>query len=99
MTNHKYESTPVLMSAITWKRLSDPDRKIIREAAAEATLFQRKLMADSDEKLLAEYKKNPAVQVNSPDLAPFKAVTKVVWNDWEKKPFGDFVKKLRATIQ
>jgi len=37
--------------------LSDPDRKIIREAAAEATLFQRKLMADSDEKLLAEYKK------------------------------------------
>jgi tripartite ATP-independent transporter DctP family solute receptor len=97
MTNHKYESTPFLMSGITWARLSAADRKLIKDAAQEAAVFERKLMAESDEKLLAEYKKMPSVQINSPDPAPFKAATQKVWDSWEQKPFGDFVRKLRAS--
>jgi len=96
ITNHKYEATPFVMSGITWARLSPADRALIKDAAKEATTLQRNLMAAADEKLLAEYKKLPSIQVNIADQDPFKAATQVVWDNWEKKPFGDFVKMLRA---
>ena len=96
ITNHKYESTPFIMSKITWGKLSDADKTLIREAAKEATKYQRDLMAEADDKLMAEYKKMPSVQINFPDQGPFKAATQKVWDAWEQKPFGDFVKKLRA---
>jgi len=96
ITNHKYESTPFVMSGITWGRLSADDRKLIKAAAQEAAVMQRGLMASADERLLAEYKKMPSLQINVADQGPFKAATQVVWDNWEKKPFGDFVKMLRA---
>ena len=67
ITNHKYESTPFVMSAITWNRLSADERKVVKEAAQEATVLQRNLAASADEKLLAEYKKMPSLQINTPD--------------------------------
>ena len=39
----------------------------------------------------------PSIQMNTVDTTPFRQATEVVWDEWEKKPFGDFVKKLRAT--
>jgi tripartite ATP-independent transporter DctP family solute receptor len=95
-TNHKYEVTALIMSTAAWGRLSEADRKIVREAAAEAGAYQRKAMADSEEQLVAEFKKMPSIQMNTVDTTPFKQATEVVWDEWEKKPFGDFVKKLRA---
>ena len=87
------------MSKITWVRLSEADQKLIKEAAKEATTLQRNLMAEADEKLLAEYKKLPTLQINVADQTPFKAATQKVWDAWEQKPFGDFVKKLRAAAK
>lgn len=95
-TNHKYEPTALIMSTAAWGRLSEADRKVVREAAAEATPIQRKAMADSDASVLEAFKKLPNFQMDKVDTAPFKAATETVWNEWEKKPFGDFVKKLRA---
>lgn len=37
MTNHQFQMTPFLMSKRSWDRLSEADRKIVQEAAAEAT--------------------------------------------------------------
>lgn len=96
-TNHKYEATALFMSTAAWGRLSEADRKIVKDAAAEAQPYQRKSMADSEVQFLAEFKKMPSIQMNNVDTAPFKRATEIVWDDWEKKPFGDFVKKLRAT--
>ena len=76
--------------------MSPADKTLIQEAAKEATAYERKLMQESDEKLLAEFKKMPSVQLNTTDPALFKAATQKVWDAWEQKPFGDFVKKLRA---
>ena len=42
-TNHKYEATGLVMSTATWGRLSEADRKIVREAAAEV----RRLTSES----------------------------------------------------
>jgi len=97
LTRHKYESMPFLMSAITWKKLSAADQKLVMEVAADAAKLERKLMQESDEKLNGEFRKMPNLSINEPDLAPFKAATMKVWDKWEALPFGDFVKKLRAS--
>jgi TRAP-type transport system periplasmic protein len=96
-TNHKYEPTALIMSAPSFNRLPEGDRKLFREAALEAGAYQRNVMLESDQKLTAEFKKMSSVQMNNVDTAPFKKATEVVWDEWEKKPFGDFVKKLRAS--
>ncbi|RYX97336.1 MAG: TRAP transporter substrate-binding protein [Comamonadaceae bacterium] len=96
LTRHKYESMPFLMSGITWKKLSEADRTLIREVAADAGKYERKLMQDSDAKLIGEFRKMPNLQINEPDLAPFKLATAKVWDKWEASPVGDFVKKLRV---
>ena len=45
---------------------------------------------------MGEFKKMPNIQMNNVDTAPFRKATEVVWDQWEKKPFGEFVKELRA---
>lgn len=97
ITFHSYGLAPFLMSNQSWDKLSSDDRKAIQAAAQEAIALQRKLSDEVDDKILEEYKKNPAVTVSTPDPAPFKAATRKVWDTWELKPFGAFVKKLRAT--
>lgn len=96
ITNHNYGVAPFVISRQSWERLSPDQRKLIKAAAAEATAFQRKMMADSDTSLLAEYEKMPSIKVNKADHAAFKAASQKVWDNWELKPFGAFVKKLRA---
>jgi tripartite ATP-independent transporter DctP family solute receptor len=95
-TNHKYEVTALIMSNAAMGRLSEADRKLVREAALEAGAYQRNVMAEAEANLVGEFKKLPGLQMNEVDTAPFKKVTEVVWDQWEKKPFGDFVKELRA---
>ncbi len=97
MTNHKYEVTGLVMSAIAWKRLGEAERAVLREAAKEASAYQRKVMLESDERFMAEFRKMPSLQINTVDTAPFRKSTEVVWDEWEKKPFGDFVKRLRKS--
>jgi len=96
LTNHKYEATGLIMSTAAWGRLKKDDQTLVRDAAKEAGAFQRKTMADSEDKLLSVFKKMPDIAVNTVDTAPFRKATEVVWDDWEKKPFGDLVKQLRA---
>ena len=64
ITNHKFEATPFFVSLATWKRLSSDERSLIKDAAQEAAKLQRKLMAESDSRLQAEYKKMSSVQIN-----------------------------------
>ncbi len=97
LTNHKYEPTGMLMSAMTWKRMKPADQEAIRAAAKEATEYQRKAMFDSEQKFMEEFKKMKSIEMNEVDLAPFRKATESVWDQWEKKPFGDLVKRLRAT--
>ncbi len=53
-------------------------------------------MGESDAKLLAEYRANPAVAVNEAEQPLFRAATAPVLDRWEQRPIGDFVKRLRA---
>jgi len=95
LTGHKFEMTPLLMSKRTWDRLSEADRKIIMEAANEATTVQRKLSKDADDKLVGELK-GKGVRIDKVDTAPFAKATESVTAKWTSGPIGDYVKKVVA---
>ena len=93
LTAHKFEMTPFLMSKRTWDRLSEGDRKIIQEAAAEATQLQRKLAAEADQKLEGELKAK-GTRIDKIDNAVFAKATEPVTAKWTAGPIGDYVKKV-----
>ena len=95
LTGHKFEMTPLLMSKRTWDRLSEADRKIIMEAANEATAVQRKLSKEADERLMVELPKK-GVKIDKVDQAQFAKATDSVTAKWTSGPIGDYVKKVVA---
>lgn len=96
LTGHKWECNPVLVSRIAWGRLQAADRQLLQDAVKEAGAHQRALSQETDTRLLGEFRANPAVAVNDVDKAPFRAATESVIASWEARPFGDFVKQVRA---
>lgn len=98
LTGHKYEMTPLLMSKRSWDRLSDADKKVLQEAALEATQLQRKLSKESDDKLLADLKAK-GVQINTVDKTPFAKATANVDDKWLASPIGPFLKKVIAAAR
>src|SRR3954471_6371452 len=98
LTNHQFQMTPFLMSKRSWDRLSESDRKAVREAAAEATALQRKLSSEADEKLLADLKAK-GVQVTTVDSAAFAKATASVDDKWTASPIGPYLKKVIAAAR
>ena len=95
LTGHKFEMTPFLMSKRTWDRLSEADRKIIQEAANEATALQRKLSREADEKLVGDLK-GKGVRIDKVDSSQFAKATESVTAKWKSGPIGDYVTKVVA---
>ncbi len=95
LTNHQFQVTPFLMSKRTWDKLSAADRKVVQDAADEATTFQRRLSAEADAKLLAELKAQ-GVQVTTVDKAAFAKATEKVTDKWLAGPIGPYLKKVVA---
>jgi TRAP-type transport system periplasmic protein len=93
LTGHKFEMNPFLMSKRTWDRLSEADRKVVTEAAAQATQLQRKLSREADEKLVAELKAK-GVRIDAIDTRPFATATQAVTTKWVAGPTGDYVKRV-----
>ncbi len=96
LTGHKYESTPFLMSKRTWDRLPEADRKVVNEAAAEATQLQRRLNKEADDKLAAELK-GKGIQIDTVDRQAFVAASKPVYAKWTSGPIGDFANRVVRT--
>lgn len=99
LSGHKWESTPFLMSQMAVKKVKPAELEIIKKAAKEAGVIQRRLMAETDKKLLAEFKANPNIAVNQPNRAEFQAATASVVEKWKAKPFGSFVVELVAAAK
>ena len=88
MTGHFYSPAMLLISNITWSRLSPEQQKIITEAAVEAKKYERKISKEADENLLAELKKE-GMEVTLPNKEPFiKAVAPVYQNQSVIKAIG-----------
>ena len=94
LSGHKWESSPFLMSQITWTRLSPADKEIIKTAAKEAGDLQRKLFAENEAKFNAQFRADPKLAVNEVDKPAFREASSKVVDTWRAKPFGHFVDQL-----
>jgi TRAP-type C4-dicarboxylate transport system substrate-binding protein len=83
---------------MAWNRLDAKSREIIMEAMAEATTLQIASSNESNVKLEKDFRANSALTVNEVDLDAFRKQTASVFDKWEQKPFGAFVKDLRKTV-
>ena len=95
LTSHMFQMIPLLISKRTWDRLSEADRKVMQEAATEATALQRKLSQEADDKLLADLKAK-GVQVTTVDKAAFAKATSKVDEKWLATPIAPYLKKVIA---
>ncbi|MFP5405667.1 MAG: TRAP transporter substrate-binding protein, partial [Gammaproteobacteria bacterium] len=93
LTNHQFQMTPFLMGKRSWDRLSEADRKVVQEAAAEATTLQRKLSQQDDDKALGELE-TKGMQVTRVDKAAFAKATAPVVDKWLASPIGPYVKQV-----
>jgi TRAP-type transport system periplasmic protein len=98
LTGHKYEMTPLLMSKRSWDKLSDADKKVLQDAALEATTLQRKLSRESDTALIADLK-SKGIRIDVADKAAFEKATDKVDDKWMASPIGPFVKKVIAAAR
>jgi TRAP-type transport system periplasmic protein len=98
MTNHQFQMTPFVMSKRVWDKLSEADRKAVKEAADEATVLQRKLSQEADDKLLTELKAK-GVLVTTVDKKAFEKATSKVDDKWLLTPIAPYLKKVIAATR
>ncbi|WP_029918177.1 DctP family TRAP transporter solute-binding subunit [Pelobacter seleniigenes] len=96
LTAHSYSPEPLIMSMITWNRLNEQQREIIRSAAKEAIDWQRKIAAEQDKEYWDKIKASGKIKVTEVDRAPFKAATKPVIKMFADKVGQDNLDKIEA---
>ena len=89
LTNHVYSPTPMAISEKTWQRLSPADQQAIARAAKEVAPFQRNLIKDNDEKLLAEMASKGAKINRKPNTEAFRKSVQPVYAQAREKYGAD----------
>jgi TRAP-type transport system periplasmic protein len=93
LSNHKYETTPLLISKVTWNRLSAADRAVISDAAEQATTLQRNLMLKSEERTFSRLLA-AGMLINQVETSVFAKASQPVIDSWSAGPVGEFTKRL-----
>lgn len=96
MTAHAYAPEPVLISMITWSKLSDAQKAIIQEAATEAIAWQRELSTKEDNEYWDKIKATGKIEVVEVDRAPFMEATQPVWKEFAGTVGQDNIDKILA---
>lgn len=95
-TAHAYSPEPVVMSMLSWSRLTPKQQQIITEAAKEAVDWQRKLSAEKDDeywKLIAETGK---IKITEVDRNIFMKATEPVYKEFASIVGQDNIDKIKA---
>ena len=96
LTAHAYAPEPVLISMITWGRLSDAEKAIIDEAAKEAIAWQRDLSTKEDNEYWDKIKATGKIEVIEVDRKPFMEATQPVWKEFAPTVGQDNIDKVLA---
>lgn len=89
LTNHVYSPLPMAISEKTWQKLSPEDQKSIARAAKEVAPFQRNLIKDNDEKLLADMAAKGAKINRKPNTEAFRKSVEPVYAKAREKYGAD----------
>jgi len=79
LTNHVYSPIPMAISEKTWQKLSPTDQQAVLRAAQEVAPFQRNMIRDNDEKLLADMAAKGAKINRKPNTEAFRKSVEPVY--------------------
>ena len=85
MDEHTSIPDVLVVSLDTWNRLTDQEKKWLKEAAMESAIEERELWADSEKESL-EAIQAAGVQVNYPDKKPFAEKTQGILDLFKDQP-------------
>jgi tripartite ATP-independent transporter DctP family solute receptor len=89
LTNHVYSPTPLAISEKTWQKLSPADQQSVLRAAQEVAPFQRNMIKDNDEKLLADMATKGAKINRKPNTEAFRKSVEPVYAKAREKYGAD----------
>ena len=96
ITRHAYAPAPILMSMVTWKKLKANEQQAVLRAAKEAAEFERKFDNDSEAQWLKDLQSKGMI-VSTPDLKPFLAAVKPVYDAYSEKYGKAFIDSIIDT--
>lgn len=70
-------------SQITWERLTDEEKEILRNAAQESAIYQRKLWEESTNEAM-EAVQEAGIEVVYPDKEPFREKLQPIYEEYEE---------------
>lgn len=89
LTNHVYSPIPMAISEKTWQKLSPTDQQAVMRAAREVAPFQRNMIKDNDEKLLADMAAKGAKINRKPNTEAFRKAVEPVYAKAREKYGAD----------
>ncbi|WP_419787009.1 DctP family TRAP transporter solute-binding subunit [Pseudodesulfovibrio sp.] len=81
-TAHAYSPEPVVMSMVSWSRLTPEQQNVIMAAAKEAIDWQRKLSTQKDEEYWKLIEETGKIKIIDVDRELFKEATKPVYEEF-----------------
>lgn len=98
MTRHVFSVEPVGMNLELWNSMSEEDQKILQEAFDEATVYQRQIAQETEEKQLSELIASGAdVELTEiADLTPFKDAVAGVYDKYRATDMGKYIEILET---
>ena len=100
MNRYSYTPVSLLMSKKTWDKLTADEKKIVAEAAKEASAYQRQVSLKKSADSTAELKKSKTVvnEISPTEMTRFRDATKPVIDKYLKIYNADLGKELFAEI-
>ena len=95
LDSHQRVPEVLLISKVTWDKLSDEDRKIIKQAAIDSVATQRELWDKFDKEAMEKLKANGVVVTEVKDVKPWQDAVKPVID----KHGADYKEQLDAIAQ
>jgi tripartite ATP-independent transporter DctP family solute receptor len=98
ITNHKYETVPLIISEKTWQKLTPEQQKVVKEGAIKFAGEHRRLNSEIQDKDLADLEAK-GMKVSRPDVTPFREATKGVYAQWTPVLGDDLIKRVVAATK
>lgn len=96
ITRHAYAPAPLIMSMVTWKKLSASQQAAVTKAAKEAAQFERDFNNANEAQWLKDLAAK-GMKIATPDLKPFLAAVQPVYKQYAAQFGQDFLDAILAT--
>ena len=93
LTSHKYEYVLIAMSNKAWLKLTPEQQKAVKEAAAEATKYENKLVFDKSDDLFKDLQAK-GMKVTRPDTTEWAKLARTVHKQFADKYGIDIYNKI-----